>query len=320
MTVEETVDATDDNTVDEMVDNTINDTDANTIDETVGDTDDETVDNTINNTDDNTVDETVDTTVDNTTDETDDNTIDETVDNTIDSTVDNTADNPVDNSVDNTADNPPVDATENPIDNGQDVEGEQENTESILVPQLVSGSDLERLINALTQQAAFTLLDLNSSISQGEELTEQQEECLGTFEEGFGQPLLAISCSQALATGDIALFVSDAAFYDTATCNESVALGNADGCILQTMDVLIDTTFTSPASGLPRPLFAGAQVGYAIDDSTTLAIESTPDELTGAFLCQIDLENGGSTAPISSTNCDELIADVANEIESRQTF
>ena len=200
---------------------------------------------------------------------------------------------------------------------GQQVENPE--SDPVFIPQVAAGSELERLINGLTQQAAITLLDLNTRISQGEELTDQQEQCLGSFEEGFGQPLIAISCDQALATGEIFLLVSDAAFYDTAECNAALMAGNADGCILRTMNMQINTRFTTPEVGLPRPDFPGTEVTYSTDDAS-LVIENTPDALTGVFSCQTDLENGGSMAEINTTDCDELLNSTADEIEDRQSL
>jgi len=218
-------------------------------------------------------------------------------------------------------DNPDVtfDQTDDPSTIDEPDPFDQEDTSGVLIPPVAPGSDLERVVRGLTRQAANTLLDLNRRISQGETLSAQQEQCLGAFEEGFGEPLLAVNCDQPLATGDVELWVGEAAFFNTATCRQSLSSQLSDGCVLERLTLTIRTQFIPPANGNgpPRLAFPGALLAYGIDEPT-LTLQNIDSALTGVFSCSVSLESAAITGNSALPDCNQRIESIANEIERLQ--
>ncbi|MFK8082525.1 MAG: hypothetical protein AB8B97_19780 [Granulosicoccus sp.] len=188
----------------------------------------------------------------------------------------------------------------------------------ILVPPAADGSDLDRLIRGLKQQASLTLLSLNQRISEGVELSELENECLGSYEEGLGQPLTRIDCgNNSLVTEANPMAIGQTAFYDTAECQASLFDGNSDDCILQQMTLEIPAAFDGSSGGAPRLLYPGAEVAYAID-GTSLKLENNRDALQGQFSCEIDLETAQTANADGGNNCDKTVNLMADEIERLQ--
>ena len=241
-----------------------------------------------------------------TTDQTDTSDQADTTDQTDTSDQTDTADNaPVGTSGDDVGDDP---AENEPV-------GQTDNTVAMLIPVVQDGSDLERLIGFISQQTFRSLIDLNSRLAEGT-LTEQQDECLGAFDPAAGEQLLAMDCEQPLATGDVALFVGEAAVYDTDECHASLFDGSTDGCQLQYASILAPALFEIPETGgLPMPTFSGAQINYAID-GTLLTIESLEDAPTGLFKCDIDLSLGTTASPLAGHRCPDIVLSVADRLDT----
>jgi hypothetical protein len=133
---------------------------------------------------------------------------------------------------------------------------------------VTAGSDLDRLIKGIKRQVSFTLLDLNQRLSEGVQLTDQQDTCLGSFDPGAGEQLLAIDCVQALATGDIVAYVSGAAFYATDACHASLFDKNTDNCILQNAAITLPAKWTySQDERRPVLVYSETEITYAITDT-----------------------------------------------------
>ena len=265
------------------------------------------------------------------------------IDDPINDPVSEPINDPVSDPIDDPVETPGSDPDEDPIDDpgedpvvftppaapGIEIESDPEETEPvdpesetavILDPQAEPGSDLDRLFNGLTRQASITLLDLNQRISQGQTLSDLEEQCLGSFEEGSGAPLLAIDCGDDnfLATGEIELFASKASFYDTPACSAAVFDGNSDGCVLRELILSVSTNFEIPEGGrLPVPVFPGSLLDYAVDNSQLL-IQNVPSAPTGPYLCDVNLETVLLTANASTENCNDIVKLVADEIERLQ--
>ena len=269
--------------------------------------------------------------------------IDDPVVDPIDDPVSDPIDDPVDEtgseSVDTPASEPEEDPTSEP---GEDpsvstppaapgLEGDNEPVESesvepggdsivVLDPQATPGSNLDRLFSGLTRQASITLLDLNQRISNGEMLTDLEEQCLGSFEEEIGAPLLAIDCGEDnfLATGDVQLSAGKASFFDTPECSAAIFDGNSEGCVLQELTLSISTRFVAPDDGgLPMPVFPGSLVDYAVDN-TDLVIRNLPAAPTGLYSCNVDLETVSLEDDQIAINCNNIVEAVADELERLQ--
>ena len=283
--------------------------------------------------------------------QTSDTTIDDPVSDPIDDPIDDTIDDPGNDPVDAPVSDPVSDPVEDPAgdpvedpagESDEDpvvltppaapeieIESDPEETEPvvsesetavILDPQAESGSDLDRLFSGLTRQASITLLDLNQRISQGQMLSDLEEQCLGSFEEGLGAPLLAIDCGDDnfLATGDIELSASKASFYDTPECSAAISNGSSDGCVLQELILSVSTTFGIPeGASLPVPVFPGSLLDYAVD-SSSLVIQNVPSAPTGPFLCNVNLETVSLTDSGPTEDCNEIVKSAADEIERLQ--
>ena len=256
-------------------------------------------------------------------------------DDTMDDTIDDPGNDPVDAPVSDSVEDPAGESGEDPVvftpPAAPEIESESDpeetepvvsesETAAILDPQAEPGSDLDRLFSGLTRQASITLLDLNQRISQGQMLSDLEEQCLGSFEEGLGAPLLAIDCGEDnfLATGDVELSASKASFYDTPECSAAISNGSSDGCVLQELILSISTTFGIPeGASLPVPVFPGSLLDYAVDGSN-LVIQNVPSAPTGPFLCNVNLETVSLTDSGSTENCNEIVKSAADEIERLQ--
>jgi len=192
----------------------------------------------------------------------------------------------------------------------------------MLIPVVSEGGDLDRLVRGVTRQVSRTLLDLNAMLTSGAELSEQQDICLGSYDPAFGEQLLAVDCARALATGDIALYVESASFYDTSDCNSDIFDGSTDSCVLQTARVTIPTTWIvpelpadSPPGTRLRPVpIGGMEIYYAVDN-TDLRIENNEAALTGVFRCDLDLSDQQATTVIPGQSCADIIKKTADRLD-----
>jgi len=169
---------------------------------------------------------------------------------------------------------------------------------------------IQTRINNLTGRA---LLALNQSLSQGEMLTAQQEQCLGTYDPAIGEPLLSIDCEQPLATGEVAIFASVASLIDTPECRGCLIDGNADACDVDQAEFLVRTIFTQPETGLPQPN-SGATLSYNIVPDR-LIIENLEPALTGTFFCEYELSTGNAVGGDPGGNCDSQLTRIADLID-----
>jgi len=187
-----------------------------------------------------------------------------------------------------------------------------------LIPPVTPGSSLDRLIIGLTRQASLAILDLNRRLSQGETLTAQQNECLGAFEGGNGQPLTEISCNSPLVIEGVpSISVGQAAFYNTPACIASLFDQNTNDCVLQRINVEVAPEFVNSADTIrPQLVFAGSRINYAIGN-TSLRLNNSNDALTGVFSCEYSLE---TVAQLNAdgADCDSVVDSSAAQIEKLQ--
>ena len=194
---------------------------------------------------------------------------------------------------------------------------------TVLVPPVDANSALGRLLDGIHRQVEATLVDLNQRLSSGILLTDQQNQCLGSFDPGIGESLTMINCEQPLATDDIAIFVEQASFFNTSACREDLFNGNGNNCAVMQARITVPTTFevTDNNDGgdifvpqRPQPV-AGAEIFYAID-GTQLRVENNPSPLTGIFRCDFDLETGLPDGSSPTANCDEIISGIADRFDT----
>jgi len=183
-----------------------------------------------------------------------------------------------------------------------------------LVPPVISGSDLDQLIEGLTREASTAILFLNARISQGS-LTADQNDCLGAYEPGNGRQLTGFDCgNQYLEQDGARLLLTQAAFFDTTDCQASLFNASSEGCILEKLSMTVPADWSeAPELGYP-----GAEVRFAIGD-TSLRIESDGQALQGMFSCEINLE---TALPVSgagiASSCDSIVSQLVREIDRIQ--
>ena len=193
----------------------------------------------------------------------------------------------------------------------------------VLEPPVDENSDLGRLLEGIHRQVEATLLDLNQRLNSGVLLTDQQNQCLGSYDPSVGESLTSISCEQPLATDEIAIYVERASFFNTAVCQADLFNGSGNNCTVMLARITVPTTFEIPANSsgddgfVPqRPqAVAGAEIYYAIED-TLLRVENNPSMLTGVFRCDYDLETGLPVGSTTTANCDNVIANTANRLDT----
>jgi len=176
-------------------------------------------------------------------------------------------------------------------------------------------SSLGQLQSRIKNLTGRTLIALNQSLSQGEMLSAQQEQCLGSYDPGIGEPLLSIDCDQPLATGEVPIFASIASLQDTPECRASLQNANADECALDQAQLSVSPIFVIPETGRPQLKQAGATLSYNIVQDR-LTLENLDPPLTGAFFCEYDLSNGNAVGGDPGGNCyDQLnrICDLIDE-------
>ncbi len=193
-------------------------------------------------------------------------------------------------------------------------------TTGLLIPQTAPGSDLDRLIKGLHRQLSTIVLSLNRALSQGEELSDVQERCLGAFDPGVGEQLVGIDCGNVgAALNDIPIYTRQASFYDTPACQVSLSEQKTDACVLYNIDALMPTEWDSIPGQIPVPVFPGASISYSVaDDDGTLRINSLRSSLSGAFLCSLDLTSAQLTGAANRFDCRDTIKNMADQLEKLQ--
>lgn len=214
--------------------------------------------------------------------------------------------------------NTAIQQPENPVDELDQPDLADPAVEStVLLPPVVADSELDHLLKGMRRQVANTLILLNQKLSSGELLSVQENECLGTYDPGAGEPLLAINCAPTPLTAvidsrTVRISISQAAFYDTNECRISLSSDHGQNCLLRSVDMSISTEWViPPAPARPYPI-AGAHIMYALREPV-LVLQSIEGAPTEPFLCAIDL----STAlPTSTDNsCETKIPEVANRLD-----
>jgi len=189
---------------------------------------------------------------------------------------------------------------------------------SILIPPADNDSSLAQLLDGIHQQVGITLVDLNQRLNSGIMLTEQQNQCVGSFDPAIGESLTMISCDQPLATNDIAIYVESASFYASSVCQAGLLNGTGTDCVVRQARITVPTTFTLPDNTSvpqrPQPI-TGAEIFYAID-GTLLRVENNPSMLTGVFRCDYNLETAQAVTNNTAANCDAIISGIAARLNA----
>ena len=173
----------------------------------------------------------------------------------------------------------------------------------------------------LRMLAGRTLQGLNQSIGQGELLTEQQEQCIGSYDPAFGEPLLAVDCDKPLATGDIPIYTTSASFNDTSECRASVldmSVAPADvNCTLEQAEFIVHTKWLEVVPegqvGRPQPTI-GATVTFNANENR-LSIENLEQRLSGTFFCEYAVDSVNLITDTQIGSCSNQAAHITGLID-----
>lgn len=203
----------------------------------------------------------------------------------------------------------PNDDISGPADDDQDATGTT--SEITIDPQF------DPLVTALRRVVSISLLGLNQQISQGELLTEQQENCVGSYDPALGEQLISINCDSALNVAESPIYLFEAGFNNTADCQASLSAGNSDSCVLSVTNVRINTTWFTPEAAegqRPRPQpKPGGDVSFNLADGS-LQLQSLPQPVSGVFDCQFDVVSGGLIDGSTNSGCTDQLSRVTGLI------
>ena len=193
-----------------------------------------------------------------------------------------------------------------------------ENLEELGVPVIEGDSNepVRAFADLLEQVVVFGLTDLNEKLQSGEQLSEAENDCLGSFDPAIGEALLSIECttgSVPLVNGVFSLVLFEAGVAQTAACNEGLLALDGSDCRLTNADLLIPVEWTMPDAGLPTP-FPSGEVEFNLSPGS-LDITSLPNSLTGNFDCSFDFETGAVDTGALNSNCTNALDNVAERLQ-----
>ncbi len=188
---------------------------------------------------------------------------------------------------------------------------------------------VDQLASRMKTLAASYLIELNQALAQGITLSANQEQCLGSFDPAFGEPLLAINCETSQSVFSAPIYASVASLIDTDECRsdlQSATVDNNDtqiasgvNCQIDQAQFTIRTRWLLPEVGPNQPQRpqpeAGAEISYDIERNL-IKIENLPDGLSGQFTCEFDAVTGATTNTGQGGNCDDEVTRIVNLIDS----
>lgn len=169
-------------------------------------------------------------------------------------------------------------------------------------------SSLGQLQSRIQSLTGSAIADLNTTLNQGEMLSLQENECVGSFDPALGEPLLTINCEEPLAVNNVLIYLTSALLEDSTACRSDLQNNNADNCVVVKADLTVNTLFVIPptAQGQPeRPIpKAGAKMSFDAA-AGVLSFQNLPAALAGVFMCEYDLNSGDVVSSSNSANCDQ---------------
>ncbi len=187
-----------------------------------------------------------------------------------------------------------------------------------VAPGIDPSSSFGQFQNRIQQLTARTLIALNRSLSQGEFLTEQQDQCLGAYDPAIGDPLLSIECEQALATGTVPIYMRIASFENTQNCRASLLDANAEACTVDVAALNVNTVWILPEvmpgqPQRPQPI-VGATIEYNVEPNVVV-LENLEQNLSGRFYCEFDATTGEPITSDQIGDCDSQLTKITNLID-----
>jgi len=222
-------------------------------------------------------------------------------------------DEPTDATNDTSPDTDTAANNEAESDSAQTSDNAEENTEpdteanTPATPPIINpDSNLGQLQTRIQSLASQSIQELNTAITQGELLSDQENDCVGAFDPALGEPLLTINCQQPLSVGGVPIFATSVLLNDTPECRGSLQNNNVENCSVVRTELMVNTLFIIPETApgqAERPIpIAGAQIDY--DTQTQeLSLVNLQAALQGTFNCVFDLNTGGANWNGASSTC-----------------
>lgn len=179
-----------------------------------------------------------------------------------------------------------------------------------------SNDEVRTFAALLEEMVVFGLIDLNEKLQSGEQFSDAESDCLGSFEPAVGDALLSIECntgSVPLVNGVFSLFLLEAGVAQTAACNDGLLALDGSACRLTKADILIPVEWTSPDNGLPTP-YPNGMVEFNLSPDS-LDINSLPNSVTANFDCSFNFATGNATSGTSNENCASALDGLARRVQ-----
>lgn len=174
-------------------------------------------------------------------------------------------------------------------------------------------SPIDLLLSEIEEAAALPVLAINDKIATGQPLSQLEQSCISDVDLTLGRQLKSVSCDSPWFSNEPLLSITSALFTDTDVCDQSVALGNINNCMLDSAELgfslewVVTTTEPGPNSpiGSLQPI-AGTRISYNAASSGIVELtDSSP--VTGEFRCVIELDSAALLSDQSAGNCQREI-------------
>jgi len=203
---------------------------------------------------------------------------------------------------------------------------ESENTEAE-TEETVELTPIALLLEEVRLAAADPVNTINGNLTSGVALTQEQNECLGTFDPAVGEQLTQIDCGPFDTS--VSVFESDlqaiAVTLDpSAECQASLLQGLTDNCILSDANLLLPIDWVAIENPSPGQIATltpidGARFEYNLQEEGRLIFESVSDLFT-RFRCEVDISGGFLVDTESSQgNCEAETSRLINRLFALRT-
>lgn len=185
----------------------------------------------------------------------------------------------------------------------------------------VERSPIELFLDEIRLAAGDRVVELNRRFASGEEISNEQNACLGSYEPALGVQVTELDCTAAdsgLSVYGSELILQQVELSSSDACQQSLSSGSLDSCELQRASIILPVIWVpieNPAPsqiGTIRPL-PDAAFSYNTTENGILQINNRSN-LFAPLLCEIDIESATLlTTEQTLGNCRSQI----NELTSR---
>ena len=189
-------------------------------------------------------------------------------------------------------------------------------------------SPIALFLEEIRLAAGDRVIEINQRFAGGENISPEENACLGTFEPGLGLQATALDCTDAdsgLLIYESDLILQQVELLDTDACQLSLSISALDNCLLQQASMLLPVIWVpieNPAPsqiGTIRPL-QDADIQYNTNNDGILQVSGRSNVFPPLF-CEIDITtNALLTTDRTLGNCRSQINELSTRLfEFRQS-